>query len=1677
MNDISYNSDYPTEQKSKNLFFSFFESINCNYYIPSVSYTISYNFGYIIMILTAIQFSSLIKFHLDKDEIIDEFQNKNIIISTFFNYPIYFFRPNLATHFYRTFEILVYVFTLILIVLIVYCFVILSFHLKNQKQTIFYIPFRILYFIFVFIQFLLFLPIILILYNSINEKSTNKDISFLKTIFNWFLIILHCVITYIIDTFNLLSSNINNNIPGFFNNITSNSLILNIFYLQILLFIETIIIDKSDIFLFLGYIGLFLCLGKIFFDLIYKSVLYNKQFILGYFIMFTFIFEQFIVSLINSTLKHKATYKTYYIGGFFTIIATYFLITKVFFYYLDKYCLFVDINTIRSFQVKSYQKNMICILYIISKRLEIRENYPNDYVSKTKELYLKLYPYYRYNFNFCLSYITFIIFSINNYELALTEIETTKKFTNLSYSEEFLLFMVKNLSNENIIRYSEIENIAQDNQENNTDYIENKSSKNNSKKWAISSILNIIKYDRLTLKFKNYIFNAIEKKRQLWGQYENDDIMIEELYESGREFFESKDKVKKIWDKLNKISNDTVNNEITKFYCDYLDKVCNDKLESEFLLDKISYTNLKYSKYNDEILKNKYKADTGVIMIEGNVAINIGRMIYINQPLIKILGYSNKSELLGNNISMIIPGDIGRYHDDIISNYFEVGKSKILKKTINFLCVKSKEKYLLPIHLLMTFMPSLDKRLRGIGIIRLRNKTDETIICSETGMIEAITPMMGKLLNITPNLIEKNNYYIQTFFPSLMKIDKSSEKKLPKFFSEELFKNTSIELESEICCPKFNLIDKNLYRIKTKNVFIQNITNDFFQDSVITSNAGDKSPEHHKILTGLFNSPIKHQKQTSNEDTLITLNFNSNNNNIINLNSVNNNNNNGNNNNSIAKNSIVDGLINQGNNVILNNNQKKKNTPDMDMIKKYKKNLLTYENQIKNELNGRENIIDKLEDIFNSMILDHELHQLTEKADINITHIGLKIYNHSIPIRIIIIQSNQLFENKKEDNLVLSVSDVNVEEKRNEMLIKEEEIERENSKGSDDLDKLYEIGSVSGKDINITLQKYLKQIKTQKYESYILTKLTGIIISIFFILSTILVIYLSDKLFSFSTNFLTLIQEAMTLNEYLLESSKYSALLYLEELFNFNSYDYFNDEILPSNLLKKVSKSFLSLLDNFFNTIKSIFDENEYMKSYSANRITYHFINQEISLSFINTFYFIIQNSHSSQRNGLKETQNNVNRIVYTHFRIIKENFMDKYKHKTNLYYYSGISILVSTICIILLLLIILFFKYRKKKNTQIKMLKVFEFLKNEEIELITKDIDSYERKYNSYFKHLDEYKKKKVQFNNKNTELLNKRLKKKFLKMQKIEESKKKYNVITGKKPENEEIENSKKHLLIKENMTLNYVASFAFIFSFVLIYTLFYLVELILYYNLIQKAVKLTLSLFTSRFGLNFLSYKINYIISSEMDLIHEKPNIYIYNNFSNNALMNFQSLSSSINKNKNMFDSNITELMSGNLCNILSNLSLCDYSLFSNIQIQGLKSLIPYYIKSLEESFLHFTNNFNEISDIKPIITNYKMCLVRFLILNIFEVYYEIFNQLNSNLHKQLNSCITRLIIICIVFGGFFLICMLIRINNFIHSVQEEEILCNQLITEIPYKLIQGNPNMKNNLAENFQLIDKY
>jgi len=137
----------------------------------------------------------------------------------------------------------------------------------------------------------------------------------------------------------------------------------------------------------------------------------------------------------------------------------------------------------------------------------------------------------------------------------------------------------------------------------------------------------------------------------------------------------------------------------------------------------------------------------------------------------------------------------------------------------------------------------------------------------------------------------------------------------------------------------------------------------------------------------------------------------------------------------------------------------------------------------------------------------------------------------------------------------------------------------------------------------------------------------------------------------------------------------------------------------------------------------------------------------------------------------------------------------------------------------------------------------------------------------------------------------------------------------------------------------------------------------------------------------------------------------------------------------------------------------------------QSKGFKSLLPYYLNSVNDAISEYTNNYIKIENIKKILPNSKLCLMNFLMENIFIIYNEIFYQLNYKLNNKLNSCIFNLIIVCVIFGLLFLISIIYRLSSFIDKMKEEEMLSNKLITEIPYDLLEENSNIKNKLTGNY------
>ena len=87
---------------------------------------------------------------------------------------------------------------------------------------------------------------------------------------------------------------------------------------------------------------------------------------------------------------------------------------------------------------------------------------------------------------------------------------------------------------------------------------------------------------------------------------------------------------------------------------------------------------------------------------------------------------------------------------------------------------------------------------------------------------------------------------------------------------------------------------------------------------------------------------------------------------------------------------------------------------------------------------------------------------------------------------------------------------------------------------------LYEIGSVAGKDMNITLQKHLKHLKTRKYKSYTNFKFAYFSISLFVIIATILIIIFGIRICNKSKKYFDTIYYTHNLNICLLDLGKYT---------------------------------------------------------------------------------------------------------------------------------------------------------------------------------------------------------------------------------------------------------------------------------------------------------------------------------------------------------------------------------------------------------------------------------------------------------------------------------------------------------------------------------------------------------
>lgn len=454
--------------------------------------------------------------------------------------------------------------------------------------------------------------------------------------------------------------------------------------------------------------------------------------------------------------------------------------------------------------------------------------YNKHLISLIKEFLAYFKKKYSNNYEFRILLLYSLIYIVDNLELALCEIELTKTTCTLTLDQEYVLYLLKDYINERLVQISEINQIISSINTGESVQNENKGNKGNQKedftailnnykqksnalffdtKWSTTTLLKVYKYDQLYEDLKSKVFLCYEEKRKLWKTLSQHTIILEDLYSTAKKYFSLKQEAKDIWKDLLEHCNDNVDYYITHFYCRFLKIICQEEGESERILDK----RLKFIVLTtpDELYNYKFKGDTGILILDvfnyGSVS---GSIIHVNSAFIENFEINDKKEILNKNVSMLMPKIVGNRHDEIFKNYFNKGYSAIMRKTLNFLCIRNSEKYLIPMINALTILPCINESILGLGLFRRKDNADEVIICDREGRIDSLSRKISEVFKLTPLEIEKQSYYIYSYLPDLLR-PSSSNTIIPKFFNEIAFSLKRIEEKMYCYIPKEVNINKN----------------------------------------------------------------------------------------------------------------------------------------------------------------------------------------------------------------------------------------------------------------------------------------------------------------------------------------------------------------------------------------------------------------------------------------------------------------------------------------------------------------------------------------------------------------------------------------------------------------------------------------------------------------------------------------------------------------------------------------------------------------------------------------------------------------------------------------------------------------------------------------------------
>ncbi|TNV87853.1 hypothetical protein FGO68_gene5771 [Halteria grandinella] len=270
-------------------------------------------------------------------------------------------------------------------------------------------------------------------------------------------------------------------------------------------------------------------------------------------------------------------------------------------------------------------------------------------------------------------------------------------------------------------------------------------------------VTQVFNYEKLFQKYQLYEYLTAFAALQFWKELLEKNINAAVLQERGSDISKNYEIIQNISERLQEI----YPNEI-KFlyrYGIFLLKIIHNEYDSLECFRKAQTTYVgKDNKKGAQMPVNEQtifgeNTAAGIVVISATSS-KIGTIIHCNEEVESVLGFQ-KRDIIGSNVTVLIPRPIAKVHDRLIQRYFETAKPTVIEIK-RYLLANSRDGYLKEIELIVKVFPQVNEQIVFIGFISRHDRFDDMEqVKPEFEKLDKqyiITDVEGNITNITEGL-------------------------------------------------------------------------------------------------------------------------------------------------------------------------------------------------------------------------------------------------------------------------------------------------------------------------------------------------------------------------------------------------------------------------------------------------------------------------------------------------------------------------------------------------------------------------------------------------------------------------------------------------------------------------------------------------------------------------------------------------------------------------------------------------------------------------------------------------------------------------------------------------------------------------------------------------------------